>query len=398
MDKPKLLSQKMEIIEQRQLNGTTLLVVGNKDDDRYLIMDMKFKKMVDYAVQLLDGERTCEEINQYLLENCSLRTNIEPLVKRFASIGLIENAQPSPDNSEIDAVGIRILNIKFKGMNPYVRTVFSGLLKAGRFLLITLLILFIPLFLLLFDRFLDRDIVGILINGNSLVKVGIYYIIVSWCVLFIHEIAHITAIAYNGLSLQQISVSLYMGLYPLYYSKARGIYRIPVRNRMQIIVSGLAANLFMFLGSLLLLVLIPVRSEFYLWVMLIFIDNFFMLTSNCSPFKLSDGYFIFSSLLGIYGIRSKMFKTGFRHFGRTFRKNKTKALLNISYYIVFIVMMLITTVTVGAYCYGLYLELHRNYPVFVSYLFIGIGVVYVGFVIYSLIKRRNYWRNSSNDD
>lgn len=398
MDKPKLLAQKMEIIEQRQINGTYRLIVGNRDNDRYLIMDVKLKKTVKCAADLLNGGNTCAEINKYLLENYSVRTNVEPLVKRFASIGLIENVPESVENSEIDAVGIKIFNIKLNGMNPYVSAFFRGIFKTGKFLFKALLILFIPLFLLCFDRFIDRNIAGILINGNSLVKVGIYYIIVSWCVLFIHEIAHISAIAKNRLSLKQISVSLYMGLYPLYYSKARGIYRIPVWNRLEIVASGLCANLIMFLASLLLLIFIPVRSGLYLWIMLVFIDNFFMITSNISPFKLSDGYFIFSSLLGVYGVRSRMFKTGFRHMGRAFRKNKASAVLNVCYYIIFIVMMAVTAAAVGLYCYGLFLELHRNYPLCVSYMFVGVGIVYVGFVLYSLIKRRNYWRNASHEN
>ncbi len=394
---PVLLTDKLQIIEQKQFNNSKIIIIGNIELDRFFEIGEDKKEIIKIIISLINGENTLEQIQKILLNEYRIKTDISFFLKKLSSIGLIKGEEATVSINEIDAVGIKILNLKFKGMNEIVRAFLSFLFRTGRLFYLLFVIFLIPIIIIFWDNINDKNVIDMIIKKRSIVAVGLTYYLISWFVLFVHELAHICAIAFCGLRLKQVSISLYMGLYPLYYSKAQGIYTLCAQKRLIIISAGLAANMTMAIIALLVIIFSPQSSFCFYLATLFLIKNIFMIISNISPFKLSDGYFIFSTILGIKNLRSNIFSEGIKGIFRTFKRDRKLALLKFAYYVVFLVIVSLSIVYFSIFVYGIIKEASEKLSILPTVIVIALVSVYVIFAVLNLYKKIKFWRRNSNE-
>lgn len=123
-------------------------------------------------------------------------------------------------------------------------------------------------------------------------------------IMFIfHELAHRIAGIALGLKEGVISVVMYLGFIPMVYVKQKGIYSLNRKNIITVICAGIAANLLIGIGLLLLFNIWHYNILYY-----VAITNFRMIYINMLPISLTDGYFLLCILMKSPNIRMYMYK------------------------------------------------------------------------------------------
>jgi Zn-dependent protease len=155
----------------------------------------------------------------------------------------------------------------------------------------------------------------------------------------LHECSHGIAAIFFGLSVRHIRVALYLGFIPIVYLRINGLYTLRPRQRLLVWLAGPYANLA--IASVITLVL------YFHWVSigyagilrLVLIGNFLLVLLNLFPFLPTDGYYIASTLLGAYNVRTNAWSK----FAKLFNGKPASAGQRIE--IVYLVATLITIST-----------------------------------------------------
>lgn len=116
--------------------------------------------------------------------------------------------------------------------------------------------------------------------------------------MLLHEFAHIIVGLNNQCPPKILGFSLYYYLFPMYYILTPGIYLLNRRTRLKYHCAGIGAN-FIAYSVLSLLAVIYNNNIFYIAAF----SNFQLIIINLFPFNLSDGYFIYSTLLKKINLR-----------------------------------------------------------------------------------------------
>lgn len=331
---PKLKKDDFDIIEDVLLNGEKRYFIGNKKEDRYIAVNRERKEIIETVNEYLNGRNSLEYIEDIIINKYKKRINIQEVLSTYSNIGLIEGVESKPVYNELELMGISIFKKNFSSLNETFAKGCDVVYYIGKVFGYFALFIALPIILINFKTIYSTPLKSVLSYNNSYIIAGIIMYGISLLSLLIHEFAHICTTAHNRLQIKKISIALYMGITPIYYSTCRGMYTVDIKKRLAMIGSGLYANLMLATVGFFFVALkvFPPSAEELIYKVIIV--NTGMIISNITPFKLSDGYFIFSNVFGVNNFRLNMLKNIFRN---PFKVPKTfKELMNTIYLLIFV--------------------------------------------------------------
>lgn len=93
-------------------NGKNMYVIGNKDIDKYFMVDEKKVNIILSAVKLMDGKNTTVDINSQIKEKYQVDLDVDDLVMRLKNAGLLKQQDVKKTN-ELDLFSKSLLEINF---------------------------------------------------------------------------------------------------------------------------------------------------------------------------------------------------------------------------------------------------------------------------------------------
>ncbi len=280
--------------------------IGNKKVDRYIKISEKNLALVLDVIKEFDGKHEIREISKKIQETHKAYVDINEIYSKFNRAGLLKNSDLGFEKSEIRALALNIFNIDIPLLGESARKNISRLWYS--YTAMCLLIIGIGLFLLITCAgtvvFSNQ---AVILNNSYIKGVAITFLMAVPCLLM-HEMSHAICAISMGLMPSKIALSLYFGILPMWYVKIPGIYTIKPSKRVWVLASGVFTNFVIALASVIAVVLFDLNGESREIVLKLATANFFSVIFSLNPFTLSDGYFIFTTILKIPNLRFNMIK------------------------------------------------------------------------------------------
>lgn len=280
--------------------GKTCYAIGRPHSLNYLKINEQNLTILMRMIGLLDGKHTLPQVQAIINSN-----DIVEVYQKLKDSNLIQNdpAQNPFLQSEIGLIGNQLWEFKisdnlFIHTRSLIRTVYWGLVMLMFLVIITALLLFLLYSILM-------PLPDLLAYQNSSWRGLLITLLFGLPVLFFHELAHCLAAIYHGLRPQSIVISSYYNVMFMWYVKTPGLYTVFPTQRLQILFAGIFMNLFLCSLSwifLLFNIYPEISSKFLL-------ANCFAVLSCLSPFLLSDGYFLFTTLFNMPNLRMNFIHT-----------------------------------------------------------------------------------------
>lgn len=145
-----------------------------------------------------------------------------------------------------------------------------------------------------------KDILYSEINfkDSSILDIIICMTIIPFFVYFLHEFGHFVIAIMLDVPVASFKLSFFI-IYLMPYLTYRGLNLYSNRKKICVLLGGVAGHAF---GLLLGMLLYNAFSDSFI-IKIWNLAHFSMIISNLSIFGVSDGYFIFSNLFGIYNLR-----------------------------------------------------------------------------------------------
>lgn len=286
-------------------NGKNYYSLGSKKLDTYIRCDENNLSVIVEVINLLDGENSIEWIEDFFMDDKKIKIDIYHLYSILSEAGLIEGVTHNKKNSEISIMGVDLINIKFKELPKKCLKIVG---VAWNICFLISLIICIAAFAEILHKF--NHFVFVIqqsfIFDNSYVLGGILVAIASIIGLITHEMAHwFTAVKF-GLQPSEFHLTMYTGVLPTWYVKINGMYTLPVTKRIAVTAAGMFAN-FVFIC---LIIFISLKGNYDLLQIQIFskiiYSFFFNIIFSLLPINLTDGYFIFSWIVGVSNLRIRI--------------------------------------------------------------------------------------------
>lgn len=150
----------------------------------------------------------------------------------------------------------------------------------------------------------DIEIINISFSGITFVEILSSIIFLPILIMLTHEVGHYMTSLLAGVEVATLNFGFAV-VYPSIYLTYKGLNICKTSNKLMVISGGVFMHLVgMFIGVLFLKN--GYNSIFLkLWVL----SNLSMIYANVIPITASDGYFMLTSILGIYNIRLRGYKT-----------------------------------------------------------------------------------------
>lgn len=288
----------------------TLYCVGSKEKDRYIVVPESKLEVVQDVLKLFDGTHTVEEVKSILYEKRQIRADVEKLYQELYNWGLLEYPQPETvEAGEFRKHSAELLKID---IFPFIERIFPY----RRILYLSMLIIGIPVcivgFILLFYYIFFENIYyspDFLQVGNSYIYGLLLTTIFGNLVLLAHEIAHGVAACYYGIKPRFLTVYAYLYFLPFFIIRIYGLYTIPRKERIVVLLFGSFMNIFMFSLCMIILFLFNLDGLWNQLLWKIVISNLIAAASNFNPLLPGDGYYILVNLLKMPNIRTKGYRS-----------------------------------------------------------------------------------------
>lgn len=275
------------------------VIVGSRGVDEYVKFNCKDNGKISKFVELFKTDKTVGEI-YVACRDLQISIDIDNFILEVDKRGLFVDSNPEiKPLSEMK--NLTFFNFDKKFTNKDVKNIiFFRFLKYAVYFTIVFSIVYIAM---------NPYIPAVLFDGSFLVYNDSYSMgfimtfISSVIILLIHELGHVIFAAGYNIPLESFGFSLYLGIFPKWYTKFRGIRIEEKRKRMLVYASGTIMNIFLILSSCLL-----VNTNLDISIIRTFILSNALMILNCMmPFSLTDGYFLFSDILNVSNLRSYMF-------------------------------------------------------------------------------------------
>ncbi len=296
-------------------NKENKYAIGSIKKDRFIEVNESDTNSILEVIEMLDGEKTIEEIEQSIYDSSNKKINVQQLCLVLEKADLLKNSNDNiVEKSEYDAFSLKLLEGNLVKFHPILKKLSSIIIP----------FLFITILLVGFSFVLCNTLY--IIGGNSLLGFNNHYVFniitiisIGFFSLFLHEVAHGITASRFGLIPNKIVLSLYLYISPIIYLKIPGIYTLNRNQRIAVWSAGVITNAFLFsLGMLLYTMSIDIgANDFlievfkYLWYI-----NLVLVISNLNPLLPLDGYFILASLFKIPNLRKKSF-SNIKNFFKT---------------------------------------------------------------------------------
>lgn len=335
-------------------NGKNMYVIGNKDIDKYFMVDEKKVNIILSAVKLMDGKNTTVDINSQIKEKYQVDLDVDDLVMRLKNAGLLKQQDVKKTN-ELDLFSKSLLEINFFEIGKRKKQAFSILWNILFVLSIGAILGAVATLILRGSESIEYLRKSLTYKDSYLLG-AILAAVASVINIIFHESAHALTSIRCGLQPSSFSMNLYGGFKFLWMVKIKGIYTVERQKRIMIMGAGIYTNFILICISLSLSVwgvLSGTGSEIFSKIL---INNVFMIMACSMPFNLSDGYFIVSQLTKRMNMRKKMFRL--LNFKQTSFCNTD--VWDVLYAAISIGMIGYSFYLTGIWCYHIVLEIYQK--------------------------------------
>ncbi len=314
--------------------------LGSKNVDRYISLSEKKLSVVLKIIKYFDGNHDLGWLKNYFSTTEGLDINIEQVYKNLAKAGLIKNASSGHEKSEIKTMGLPVLNLPIADISGGLRKFL--IICWNLYLIIGFSLIAFAIFQVFADYSRLPSLLALTGTVNESYIIG-FFLTLSMVVpsIFLHELSHAIAAIGAGLQPKRLSLSLYLGILPMWYVKIPGMYTVNQVKRLSIMIAGIFTNLVIFslvIVSLLTFQESTLTQEF---LMKLALANFYSALFALAPFSLSDGYFIFTTILKMPNLRLNLIK----EIGAFFSKNRQTITLTNSMYLLIGLIIIIASVS-----------------------------------------------------
>jgi len=279
--------------------------IGSRDVDKYLTATEDDTEIIMYAIGLMDGTRTEEEISRMIYNKFGKHLDITLLVKKMKTTGLLEGGYK--DTSELGMFSKKIISYKFSVFSILKKKIINYVYNI--WLIISFVAILAALLTFIFNFNECRAFFSTSFTYKDSYFLGAVLTTVASIInIMLHELSHMAASVKCGLQPSEFNMNLYGGFKLIWMVKIKGMYTIPRKHRIMVMSAGILTNLVLISIVITVCVLFHVNSVAAELMSKIMINNIFMLYSCCMPFNISDGYFIFSQLSKYPNMRTKMFR------------------------------------------------------------------------------------------
>ncbi|HAU86562.1 MAG TPA: hypothetical protein DCW90_14045 [Lachnospiraceae bacterium] len=296
-DNPKLITD-MEYLEERD----NVIIFGSRELNRYVKLRCRSLNSVQQLLALFDGEHSVNQIEDYCKQN-SININMSTFINELRKNGFFLNEETEKRmNNEIDIVSIKLFEKKFSN---YIVSDRSVIISKWIITLCNICLLSIFFYSAFHWEAVTKIFnLNILTYKSSYLSAFLITFVLSAVSLFLHEFGHVLFGIYNRLGIEKIGVYLYLGFMPKWVIKFRSLQIAPKRDKLTVLFGGMYCNLMITAVSIFLCSISPSNEI----CKCLIVSNISIIINCLSPFKLTDGYFIFSIWLGINNWRLTMLK------------------------------------------------------------------------------------------
>lgn len=274
--------------------GDGTWIVGNVRLDRYVVLGAAAVEPVLFACSLLDGTRSEAAVAAQLREKRGQSLDVEELTGRLRSAGLIESADNVVERPyhHFDSMSLRLVVLPLE--------------RVGMWLLHRIRVVAALWFGGLSFAILASS--AVLLTSPPAMVSGApdagWFVAALLACLLLHEVSHVIAAAALGLSPKSLTAALYLGYLPVLVLRIPGLFTLRPSERVAVWSAGCFANLaFALLGAAGAHLLDPHSGSASL-SQAVGLANLVLACVNLFPFLPTDGYFIASTLLKQYNLRS----------------------------------------------------------------------------------------------
>ncbi|MCX7654715.1 MAG: M50 family metallopeptidase [Fervidobacterium sp.] len=326
--------EKYELFKKK---GNIMYCIGTIENDSFIIVPNEQVSLILRLLKLMNGKLSVSDIQKFAKEN-NMSIDIKSLITKLGRAGLIKNFNEHYKFSELQLFSFSMLSIDISLFCNYIK-------KRGMFLTIILIlmlivtILYVTIFL---PSRISFNFNNIIKYDNSYLKNIILSLIFTIPCFLVHELGHIIFATRYGLTSNKLNIGLYYFVIPIVYVKIQGLYALPPFKRVRVLIAGIVFNFIFGLSCLFMWYIFEIeifKTLFFVNIQIAFL--------NLTPFTFSDGYFIFSIVIGEPNLRYQYYKFLAGIVNKKFRYKLTfKQLIYIICSIVITILYIIVQVKV----------------------------------------------------
>lgn len=146
-------------------------------------------------------------------------------------------------------------------------------------------------------------VVSKVIDKNYMMSIMLIIYLFVFVSVLIHEVGHFYVALKYKVPIKNVRIILRYYIVPVIYIEYNNLYRVPIKNRLLIILGGCYFNavVSIFCFSIFLI------TSHDIWI-IISIINSGMIIQNLFFYDISDGYYLFITVLGVEGLRLDAYK------------------------------------------------------------------------------------------
>jgi hypothetical protein len=123
--------------------------------------------------------------------------------------------------------------------------------------------------------------------------------IMPFFILLVHELFHYLVAKLLGIEIASFEIGFFV-VYPIVYLTYKGLFLNKTIKKILLLLGGVCGHIFLAFIGIFFYLNFDTNSQI---LMIFIISNISMIFTNLLPFGVSDGYFILSSILGIFNLR-----------------------------------------------------------------------------------------------
>lgn len=308
MENQLTLAKDLFFLEDKSLGRKKFYIIGSIERQISIRVSSVQYKIIQFIYNTLKEQQLSdEEIEKMILDKLAYKINIGELKSYLDDMGLMENSQSRLETSEVKMMGVHLYSTNINEMPSFLIKA-SKALSFTRWLEPILVLVSLVMILVNLDAVILSSRNHFFTYNKSSIQGALMSMAVSMVVIAIHEIAHVLEAVRQNMSRLDFSVALYAGFIPMYYTQYPEMIALDRKRKIAILSAGLRTNIVMAAISLAIMGFTGIPEKLLDLCGIIFLVNFHFILINISPFLMNDGYFMLMNLLGINGLRTKMWQ------------------------------------------------------------------------------------------
>lgn len=251
----------------------------------------------------MDGTKTKQEIETQVINQHGVTVRLDVVIDMLSEQGLFEDINVENFSKiEMDLYSDPVIRINLEKVYSTIRKQ-DGIMMLC--LMITFSVIAIAVGLFVWNELINKQqfMLGE-INWRQICPWQVVFVfLVSLISIVAHELGHLMMAAHYGVRTKSMNIILKFGVMPAFYVRYEGFYEAPIKKRIKVLFGGIYMNLF----------LLSLFGIFYFFTnswfcMILCLLNLYDIIGNISPLSNTDGYYIFSFILGFEGFRWKIIR------------------------------------------------------------------------------------------